>query len=72
MKKNILKSESKYGVDAGLVKRWGLALNLTFSRFIIFTFINYHFQKKIFFFCHHNFRIKGHSQLSKNEPENIP
>ena len=24
------------------------------------------------FFCHHNFMKKGHSKLSKNEPENIP
>ena len=27
-------------------------------------------KKKIF--CHHNFREKGHSKLSKNDPENIP
>ena len=45
----------------------------TFSRFIIFTFRNYvmHLKKKRFF-CHHNFMKKGHSKLSKNEPENIP
>ena len=28
--------------------------------------------KKKFFFCQHNFMKKGHSTLSKNEPENIP
>ena len=27
--------------------------------------------KKKFFFCHHNFRKKGHSKLSKNEPGKI-
>ena len=25
-----------------------------------------------FFFCQHNFMKKGHSKLSKNEPENTP
>ena len=29
------------------------------------------FEEKLFF-CHHNFMKKGHSKLSKNEPENIP
>ena len=24
------------------------------------------------FFCHHNFSKKGHSKISKKEPENIP
>ena len=59
-----------------------------FSRFIIFTFRNYFTLSKIvfeekfslslsspfhnFFFCSHNFMKKGHSKLSKNEPENIP
>ena len=49
-----------------------------FSKFIIFTFRNYPLQncvmhlKKNYFFCHHNFMKKGHSKLSKNEPENIP
>ena len=28
--------------------------------------------RKTIFFCHHNFMKKGHSKLSKNEPENIP
>ena len=28
--------------------------------------------KKNYFFYHPNFRKKGHSKLSKNEPENIP
>ena len=32
----------------------------------------YAFEKKNFFFCHHNFMKKGHSKLSKNEPEDIP
>ena len=31
----------------------------------------YAFEEKKFF-CHHNFRKKGLSKLSKNEPENIP
>ena len=52
-----------------------------FFNFIIFTFKNYFFLckivllcigRKVFFFCHHNFRKNDHSQLSKNEPENIP
>ena len=30
----------------------------------------YAFEEKSFFFCHHNFMKKGHSKLSKNEPEN--
>ena len=29
-------------------------------------------RKKIFFFFPHNFKKKGHSKLSKNEPEIIP
>ena len=53
---------------------------LIFSRFIFFTFRSYftlskivlYIWKKNFFFCHHNFMKKGHSKLSKNEPENIP
>ena len=32
----------------------------------------YAFENKKFFFCHHNFMKKGHSKLSKNEPEDIP
>ena len=32
----------------------------------------YAFEKKYIFFCHHNFMKKGHSMLSKNEPENTP
>ena len=28
--------------------------------------------KEFFFSCYHNFMNKGHSKLSKNEPENIP
>ena len=28
--------------------------------------------RKIIFYCHHNFMKKGHSNLSKNKPENIP
>ena len=59
---------------------WGWYFsNLIFSRFIIFTFRNYFslckivlcIWRKIIFFCHHNFMKKGHSKLSKNEPENI-
>ena len=49
-------------------------------KIIIFTFRNYFTPSKIVswiwkeinFFCHHNFKKKGHSKLSKNEPENIP
>ena len=51
---------------------------LIFSRFITFTFRNYFtlykilmHLKKNYFFCHHNFKEKGHSKLTKNEPENI-
>ena len=29
-------------------------------------------QGQVFFFYHDNIRKKGHSKLSKNEPENIP
>ena len=32
----------------------------------------YAFRKKIIFFCHLNFMKKGHSKLSKNEPEKTP
>ena len=53
---------------------------LIFSRFIFFTFRNNFtigkivlcIWRKTIFFCHHNFMKKGHSKLSKNEPENIP
>ena len=53
---------------------------LIFSKFINFTFRNYFTLCKIvlfilgknIFFYHHNFMKKGHSKLSKNEPENIP
>ena len=58
----------------------GLALFLfNFSRFIIFTFRNYftlcktvmHLKKKKFSVTIILWK-KGHSKLSKNEPENIP
>ena len=29
-------------------------------------------EEKLFFSVKHNFMKKGHSKLSKNEPENIP
>ena len=55
---------------------------LIFSSFIILSFSNlellYPLQncvmhlKKKYFFRHHNFKKKGHSKLSKNEPENLP
>ena len=53
---------------------------LIFLRFIIFASWNYftlckivlYIWRKIIFFCHHNFMKKGHSKLSKSEPENIP
>ena len=53
---------------------------LIFSRFIIFTLKNYatlwkvvsYIWRKVIFFCHYNFMEKGHSKLSKNEPENTP
>ena len=37
---------------------------------LLFAKLCYAFEDK-FFFCHHNFMKKGHSKLSKNEPENI-
>ena len=50
-----------------------------FLRLIIFTLRNYFtlcktlcIWKKNFFFCNHNYMKKGHSKLSKNEPEDIP
>ena len=60
--------------------REGVGVGAIFSRFFIYTFRNYvtplqncvmHL-KKNYFFCHHNFMKKGHSSLSKKEPENIP
>ena len=77
-----LKRGWKYGAGAGLLKGgWGWHFSyLVFPRFIIFTFRNYftlckilsYIWGKIIFFCHHNFRKKGHSKVSRNEPENIP
>ena len=72
----------KNHAGAGFLKRgggWHFSC-LIFSKFIIFTFRNYFnlckivlcIWRKIIFFCHHNFMKKGHSKLSKNEPENIP
>ena len=69
----------KYGAGAGLLKRgggWHLSY-LIFSRFIIFTFWNYFILckivvcKKNYFFLSNSLMKKGHSKLSKNEPENI-
>ena len=61
-----------------LKKGWG-GLTLFLFNFFIFKFINYFTPCKTalctrrkFFSCHHNFMKKGHSKLSKNEPENIP
>ena len=62
---------------AGLLKKTPFLFN--FSSFIVFTSRNYFtlckivlcIWRKIIFFCHHNFMKKGHSKLSKNEPENI-
>ena len=53
---------------------------LIFSRFIIlhlkitlpFAKLCHAFAEKKLFFYHHNFMKKGHSKVSKNEPENIP
>ena len=52
---------------------------LILSKSNIFTFRNYFTLCKIvlciwrkFFFCNQNFMKKGHSYLSKNEPENVP
>ena len=77
-----LKRGWKYGAGAGLLKGgWGWHFSYwVFPRFIIFTFRNYftlckilsYIWGKIIFFCHHNFRKKGHSKVSRNEPENIP
>ena len=76
---------SQFGPSgAGLLKRGGggeLAFFLfKISRFVIFTFRNYFticnivlcIWRKIFIFCHHNFKKNGHCKLFKNEPENIP
>ena len=51
--------------------------SLMFLSFIItvrnyFSKLCYAFEEKKNFFCHHNFREKNHSKLSKNEPKNIP
>ena len=59
---------------------WCNFFYIIFSRFVSFTFRNYFtlckivlcIWRKIIFFCHHNFRKKGNSKLSKNERENIP
>ena len=76
----ILKRGWKYGAGAGLLKRGDRRFSyLIFSRFIIFTYGNYFtlckivlcIWRKIIFFCHHNFMRKGHSKLSKNEPEDV-
>ena len=61
------------------VRDWHFSY-LLFLRFIIFTYRNYItlcktvlcIWRETIFFCHHNFMKKGHSKLSKNEPENIP
>ena len=48
---------------------------LILSRFIVFKFRSYFILCKIalyFALCHHNFKKKSHSKLSKNEPKNIP
>ena len=59
----------------------GLALFLfNFWSFIIFVLRNYFtlceivlcIWRKIIFLYHYNFMKKGHSKLSKNEPEIIP
>ena len=77
----IKKREWKYGAGASLLKRgsWHFSY-LIFSRFIIFAIRNYftlckivlYIWRRMIFFCHHNFMKKGHSKLSKNEPEDIP
>ena len=71
------------GGGAGLLKGGGGSWHfsyLIFSIFIIFKFritlpfakLCHAFEEKVFFFRHHNFKKKGHSKLSKNEPENLP
>ena len=59
------------------LKGKGRAGTFPISRFIVFTFRNNFFVckvvlcilRKIVFYYHHNFIKKGHSKLSKNEPE---
>ena len=70
----------KYGAGAGLLKEdagtfpsW-IFQGLSFLHLEItlpFAKLCYAFEEKKIF-CHHNFMKKGHSKLSKNEPENIP
>ena len=61
---------------------WCYYLHLVFNFFKVYHFyIRNYFTvckivlciwRKIIFFFHHNFMKKGHSKLSKKEPENIP
>ena len=73
----------RYGPRAGLLKRGGGSDTFPISFFQGLSFLHlgitlpfaklcYAFEKKNFFFCHHNCMKKGHSKLSKNEPEDIP
>ena len=55
------------------VKAWCEGLSfLHLEITLAFAKLCYPFEEKLFFFCHHNFMEKGHSKLSRNEPENIP
>ena len=70
----IKKRRWKYGAGTGLLNRWrGWHFSyFIFSRIIIFTFrVKLCIWRKIVFFCHNYFRKKGHSRVSKNEPENM-
>ena len=70
----------KYGAGAGPLKRGRLTLFLFnfFKVYYVYIYkLLYPLQncvmhlKKNYFFCNHNFMKKGHSKLSKNDPENI-
>ena len=69
-----IKKEMKYGAGAGFLKKGrgeGGAGTFSISFFQGLTFLHLEITLPFIFFCHHNFMKKGHSKLSKNEPENI-
>ena len=79
--RKIKKRGQKYGARAGLLKGRG-AGTFPIQFFHGLSFLHLEITSPIaklcfmhlkeIFFCHHNFVKKGHSKLSKNEPENIP
>ena len=67
----ILKNEKK-GVEVSC--RGGSSQGLYFLHLeitLLLTKLCYASEEKNFFFCHPTFLKKGHSKLSRNEPENI-